>query len=422
MKSAPGIGARVRTALAWLCLAGCVFWYVRETIWMQLPGLTGTPSDFRPYHNAAREVVAGRSPFNVDGYIYPPLLAFAVTPLAPFDYVTARRLWFAISQLLLVAAAVLLWWGSGRDLPAACWIAFVWATGGAAEESLGLGQLGPLLAFVLVLAYVWRGWLVGAAVGCGFALKLLPGILGIGIALRRFRPQLAGMFASASLLLVVPWLIVLCCLEGPKSPPGANAWTGTPATLSWSLPSVALRLLDRPTRVAPLPDSWVVGVDLPNQRLPFSKRLVAGAVCLITLCGGLIVFLRAIRWRLSAAQWPWAAASLMALALAASPVGWTHYQVMQYPGVAMLLSQTWRSRAWVRLACALALAALLYPLPVAILTAYYNSHGGWTAASPLTLYTWTSVTPVASLLLFGLFVHQSSAAGRLPEAAGAPES
>ena len=174
--------------LAWLFLAGCVFWYARETVWLELPGLIDTGSDFRPYHQAAREVVAGRSPFTVEGYIYPPLLAFLVTPLAHLDYVTARRLWFLISQLLMVAAAVLLWLGSGRDWPAACWIAFVWATGGSAEESLGLGQLGPLLTFLLVLAYLRRGWLLGAAVGCGFALKLIPGILGIGVAVRRRRP------------------------------------------------------------------------------------------------------------------------------------------------------------------------------------------------------------------------------------------
>ena len=47
-------------------------------------------------------------------------------------------------------------------------------------------------------------------------------------------------------------------------------------------------------------------------------------------------------------------------------------------------------------------------VPVAILTAYYQSHGGWTAASPATLYIWTSVTPVASLLLFGLLVREAT--------------
>jgi len=394
--------------LAWLFLAGCVFWYARETVWLELPGLIDTGSDFRPYHQAAREVVAGRSPFTVEGYIYPPLLAFLVTPLAHLDYVTARRLWFLISQLLMVAAAVLLWLGSGRDWPAACWIAFVWATGGSAEESLGLGQLGPLLTFLLVLAYLRRGWLLGAAVGCGFALKLIPGILGIGVAVRRCRPELVGMLASASILLVAPWLIVVCCLPGPKAPPGGNAWMGTAATLSWSLPSVVLRILDPPTQVSPLPPSWVQGVDLPNQHLPASRRVVSAAVCLATLCAGVIVLLAAVRCKLSAPQWPWAAAALVALGLAASPVAWTHYQVMQYPGVALLLSQTWRSRRWVALACGLALAALLYPVPVAILTAYYQSHGGWTAASPATLYIWTSVTPVASLLLFGLFVREAA--------------
>ena len=63
-------------------------------------------------------------------------------------------------------------------------------------------------------------------------------------------------------------------------------------------------------------------------------------------------------------------AALVALALAASPVCWTHYQVLQYPGVAFLLCYASRTGRWGLLAAAFTCGALLYPLPVAVLTDY----------------------------------------------------
>jgi hypothetical protein len=123
---------------------------------------------------------------------------------------------------------------------------------------------------------------------------------------------------------------------------------------------------------------------------------------------GLAVLAFMLKCRLSTVQSPFVMAALISLSLAASPVGWTHYQVMQYPGVALLLFHTMRSRLWTMFAAALASAALLYPLPVAVLTAYYEKYGKWTAASPATLYFWTSVTPLAALALFWLLVRAAA--------------
>src|SRR5580700_5597704 len=93
----------------------CARHYYRSTIASRIPVLTGAPTDFLPYHQAAQHIVHGESPYLADGYIYPPLLAFALTPLAAFDYTTARRVWFAISQLFLILSAILLWRRFGRD-------------------------------------------------------------------------------------------------------------------------------------------------------------------------------------------------------------------------------------------------------------------------------------------------------------------
>ena len=102
-------------------------------------------------------------------------------------------------------------------------------------------------------------------------------------------------------------------------------------------------------------------------------------------------------------------AATVSLALAAAPICWTHYQVMQYPGLALLLAATIHDRKWVSAGFALAFGALLYPLPVAVLRSYYEHYGAWTAASPATLYIWTSVTPIACLGLFVLFLVQMTA-------------
>jgi hypothetical protein len=406
----------VRLAALLFCLL-CAAWYFRETFWKVIPAL-GRPSDFRVYHEAAQGVLAKRSPFATDGYIYPPLLAYLLAPLAPVSYVSARWVWFLLSQGCLLAAAWLMWKSMGRDWTAACFIAFVWALGGSAAEGLALGQLGPPLVLVLAIAYTQRGWRPAAAAGFGLALKFIPGVLAVALLLRRDWRGLSVFAGVAVALLAIPWSFTACCLDGPKTPAGTDTWTGTPATLSWSLPSVALRILDPPKPGADsLPFNWEFGSALPQLRLPAARRWISIGVASTTMLVGLALLVFFTKGRLSPAQLPFAMASLISLTLAASPVCWTHYQVMQYPAAALLLCHAWRSRLWILFGAALACAALLYPLPVAILTVYYEKYGKWTAASPATLYIWTSVTPLAALGLFGLLLRAAARTSRGPGAA-----
>ena len=388
----------------------CAAWYVRVTVVEVVPSLPKS-SDFSMYYQAAGNVASGRSPFVTEGYIYPPFLAEALTPLAKMSYATARWVWFVVSQGCLLGGAVLMWTALGRDWIAACAIALVWALGGAAVESLALGQPGPVLTLLLALAFTQRGWKQSGAAGVGLAIKLIPGIVGVVFLLRREWRTLA-IFAGVSLaLLAAPWALVGCCLDGPKMPEGTATWTGTPAILSWSLPSVVLRAMDPiPATGGPLPRDWESGNDLPHLRLPESRRWISIGVSLAILLIGFGVLARA---KLSDGTVPFAMAALVSLALAASPVSWTHYQVMQYPGVALLLCHAARSQRWRLLAAALSLGALLYPLPVDVLADYYMKYGKWTASLP-TFYFWDSIAPFASLGLFGLFVHEIGGTGRRP--------
>lgn len=400
MRSAP-----LRKLAALVFLMGCAAWYWRQTVWNIVPTLSG-PSDFRKYYDAARQILEGHSPFAAAGYIYPPLLAELLTPLAHLDYPEARWVWFLISQACLLVAAWLIWRAFGRDWPIACSIALIWAAGGATAEALWLGQLSPLLALLLAAAYTTTEWRQGASLGVGFALKFIPGILAIGLLLNRSRAGVAAFLASLSVLLALPWLYVSCCLSGPRTPVGTDMWTGTPAPLSWSLPSTVLRILDRPAHPGELPQDWSV-VELTDLRLPAGERVASVATAAVTVIAGALLLFIAVGGRLSTKQLPWAMAGLLSLGLASSPVSWTHYQAMQYPGVAMLLAHAFRWRRWKLVFAALLCAAALHPLPVAVLGAYYRQHNTWNTVPLPVMYFWTSIATLASLVLFGLFAREA---------------
>jgi hypothetical protein len=89
----------------------------------------------------------------------------------------------------------------------------------------------------------------------------------------------------------------------------------------------------------------------------------------------------------------------------ASPVSWTHYQVMQYPGIALLLGYAAKRRLWRLLAAASVCAAFLYPFPVAVLRAYYMRNNSW-PNSLTVMYFWTTISPIASLILFSLITRE----------------
>jgi hypothetical protein len=46
----------------------------------------------------------------------------------------------------------------------------------------------------------------------------------------------------------------------------------------------------------------------------------------------------------------------------------------------------------------------MYQVPVLILTQRYEAAGGWAAMPAATIYVWSSISAVAGLLLFALFI------------------
>jgi hypothetical protein len=381
----------------------CAGWYVYDSFIKQMP--TDALSDFRWYYLAADHVLDGKSPYLSEGYIYPPFLACVLTPLAYLEYVPARWVWFLASHACLLAAAWLIWRELGSGRLAGCVIAMVWALGGAAGESLALGQVGPELTLLLAAAYTLNRRGPGECIGTGVAVKLIPGVLCVIFALRRNFRALLIAAATAVVLIVVPWIFVVCCLSGPSAPVHKDYLAGTPSVVSWSLPSVALRIYEPFQFGKEIPLSWITGNGLQTLQLSSGQRVVSLGVALITLILGCLILAARVRFKLSARQVPLASAAVVALTLAASPVCWTHYQIMQYPGVALFLTYAASRRLWWLLGIGAASAAFLYPIPVAVLKAYYAQNNNW-PNSPIVMYFWTSIPAVASVVLFGLMTRE----------------
>jgi len=406
--------ARLKLPATIVFLVCCAGYYLKVNVGNRLSSITDAHSDFTNYYRAARSVLAAQSPYTDVDYIYPPTLAFLLAPLGLTDYVTARRIWFWCSQAFLLMAAFLTWRGLGQDRTAACCVACVWALGSAAAVNLVLGQLGPLLVLLLALAY-WRAAAVqGAAVAAGLSLKLLPGILSIVLLLRRDWRAVATLVAVAAAGVFVPSAVVSHWTPGPPPTVQKAFLMGTPALLNWSLPGVALRMADPIVSPPKLPHNWQFGNTSEDLHLPRAQRWLSAGVAAGVLLVGLAVLLAACRGKLNAAQAPWAGAALISLSVAASPIAWSHYQILQYPGMALLLCHAVKRRKWLLGVVAVVLGAFLYPIPWGIMLDYYAQFSGWTAASPTKLYVWTSVTPVAALLLFGVLLRQLSAEAQPP--------
>jgi alpha-1,2-mannosyltransferase len=382
-------------------VAACAFFYIKPNVLDPISGL-GAPSDFAVYYQAAKDILSGTSPYENSAYFYPPSVAFLMAPFGLIPYVTARWIWFLLSHVLFLSSGWLVWRAAGRGLIALCCIACVWALGGAAKEVFDVGQLSFLLMLALAAAFTQGTRLRGVAVGFGWALKYFPGVLAMAFVLQRNWRGLRTAIGVVVLATGIPWLLIACAFAGPKAPGSARYWMGTPSLFSWSIPSVVLRVLDPLRTSGPLPSEWEFGNVAASLHLTARLQFLSAGTALFVLAAGAIALTLVCRGRLRRAQASWAMLGLLSLSLAAAPVCWSHYQVLQYPGVALMLVSAIRVRAW-RIAVAVAVCfAFAYRLPELALCAYHDKYAGWSAASPATLYFWSSVAPLAGVGLFGL--------------------
>jgi hypothetical protein len=92
------------------------------------------------------------------------------------------------------------------------------------------------------------------------------------------------------------------------------------------------------------------------------------------------------------------------LAVAASPISWWHYPVLEYPAIAVLLTGAVRMRR-VGLGVGTIVAGIgCYLAPSAVLRHYFHQHERW-PDYPWTIQLWTAIPAFSALILFVLSVY-----------------
>ncbi|MHB0969316.1 MAG: glycosyltransferase family 87 protein [Thermoanaerobaculia bacterium] len=381
----------MRRAFLLFLIAISVGFYAYRNVAVASRYVDASPSDFSHYHDAARSMAAGQSPYAVHNFDYPPLVAMIVRPLAGYSYEDARAIWFLLNHVALLAAAFVAWRALGRGLGAAAAVAAAWGLCGTAAENLVLGQIGPVILLLVALAGLIEP---AGPLGVAAALKFFPGLALVREAFARRWVSFAAGLAVTAILIALP-LRSIAALPGPAFPASAGYWMGTPALLNISLPAVAWRAVD-PPRGKALPQNWVSG-DNPKSLRPDPRgRFASVATSLIVLLAGAA----AIAWRyrvtscrtIEIGAW-------MALAILASPIAWYHYAVVLFPAIAAAGLELARSRRFPALAALVACAGVLTWSHVFGAGKYIATYG-WTAKEPLLLYAASVLAAAAAAGVF----------------------
>jgi alpha-1,2-mannosyltransferase len=165
--------------------------------------------DFSDFYLAADAVLAGNSPDEIDlpagwlGYVYPPLLAWLMTPLTLLPVHVAVSLWAVVSVLFVVAALWILGVRDWRCYP----VALLWPFH---REVIEFGTVDSLLVFVVALCWRYRDASGRASLATGFvvSLKLFLWPLALWLGLGGRLRAAALSVVTGALFVVVPWALI----------------------------------------------------------------------------------------------------------------------------------------------------------------------------------------------------------------------
>ncbi|OFW53797.1 MAG: hypothetical protein A2146_08350 [Actinobacteria bacterium RBG_16_67_10] len=286
-----------------------------DTLWANTLGSlggSGESFDFDIFLGAGDDVLAGRSPYPkpeaLEGqlgspYAYPPLLALLVTPLAVLPETVADTFVpGVVFTLLLIAATVgalgLLGVRDWRCYP----VALLYPV---TLEAFEYGAIGPVLLFLLALAWRFRDDSVGSGVATGGAvvlkLFLWPSLVWLAVT-RRLRAAALGAVAAAALALL-SWSVI-----------GFSGLAGYPRLLR--------RLVENEAENSYSGFAVLRAIGLPE--LASHALVLAGGVALLVLAG------RAARTpALESVEQDRRSLTLtLAAALVLTPILWLHYLVL----------------------------------------------------------------------------------------------
>jgi hypothetical protein len=319
--------------------------------------------DFGQFQNAAQALSDGRNPYDVfvglhcqswclGGYIYTPLLAELLRPIAHLPLPWAASIWLVLSHIMVLATALVLWRTlRGRTTSTA--LLTMLAAGLLFQplfENLSYVQIGILLLLILAIAAAlhlrstpggnaWAGALVGlATVFKVTPVFVAPALMPVGWARRKYRPGAVreGLLGIAGMAAAVAGLVLAMLLLVPHT---ADFFTqvlphiggGTTVYENKSFASMVGRFFDLTGEVEP---GW--GRAAPD------SRLVTLATLAIFL--GPTIWLAArtvprdgLDWTARAAAF----ASFVAAMPIVSTITWRHHMVVSILSMALLLPALW---------------------------------------------------------------------------------
>ena len=350
-------------------------------VYLTVADLTPAPhqEDFGAYYIAARALASGESPFDSQAaarlaadagvqyhspYIYPPLLALVLSPLAALPYRAAAAVWFILSAGALLASLRLL-----RPLVQLPGRTYGWVCAAVfflppVHHTLQHGQITNFLLLMIV---------IGAIGGSGAAAWV-----GIAAALKVFPATLAGVYALsghlAALLTMVGSAVILT-LAGAIAEPAATgdfvrrvgpqlAVERRLAPNNQSVDAVMARWFEPHWFVTPIVDAPVVGRLARYLTTLVIVALTLRALASIRRADGVIVQLR--RFSL-----------VLAAMLIVSPIVWDHYYVLLLLPAAVLYRDSDDPTVHVLLLTAgvLLLSHRYWPLAFAMKSPLFMSEG-----------------------------------------------
>ncbi|MDA8367146.1 MAG: glycosyltransferase family 87 protein [Actinomycetota bacterium] len=226
--------------------------------------------DFLYFVQAGTLVAAGKSPYGLAQYVYPPPVAWA---LAPFDGASIERewlVWLGVMLFTMLCAAAVFAWMESPGLPRWAWpLPFALAAFTLLDPSfypaardLYLGQTDVFVLPCILLsaaaarrsAHLWRGaWLA-----LGALLKIWPAAIALAVVQRGGSGRWRALIAFAATGLLLPISVVVA---GGLTGPGAlraniDHASHQPLLVSDSISSVTSMLfthsgLARPVLVSP---------------------------------------------------------------------------------------------------------------------------------------------------------------------------
>lgn len=368
------------------CAILAVLDYTRENVGF-IAGIDHRPLkfDFGQFQRAAQDLGAGRNPYDVflnlhctqwclGGYIYTPLVAEVLRPLAALPLPRAATVWLLVSHLMVALTAVILWRGLRGSVTTAA-LAGMLAAGLLYQplfENFSYVQIGPLMLLVMTGAAVFylagtrrRAAMAGALIGLATVIKVTPllaapALLPPGWARpgSAWRARLSeGAWGLAGLLVAAAGLVVLMLLFVPFT---ADFFTqvlphiggGTTVYENKSFPAFIGRIFDLTAEVEP---GWHI----------------AGPSSAVVTLTGMLVFIGSTAWiagRIAVrrgAEFQARAAAFGAYVAAmpiVSTITWRHHIAVNLLAMALLLPSLWPSAGAASSRAARWLLAASYPL------------------------------------------------------------